>query len=572
MTDLKKIIENIENKNFDEALKLCALYENKKNKHIILNFKGVINHRKNDLEKAEIDFLNSSKIDKNFADPIKNLYLIYLKKGSIKNLLSSAKKLVEIDKSNNLYIYQLAYAFEANNKLDEAINYYKIYLSSNGVNKKAALNNIGAIYLKKNQPRISLNYLLEAINLGEDKIIINNTLNCFIKLRDSKNADLYYDKAKDIDENFEEFIYNKAEYLIFKNKIDDALEILKTHKDKPKFFITLLNLYFNLGQNYEGYKLIDLSKDKIEKNPEFFRYYGFWSLTRGDFDIGWKYYEYRNSKKLNYFNGVKEWSGENIQKKSIVVFNEQGLGDSIQFSKYIYPLIKIANHVTFVVQENIKNIFTDKIENLSVENMENCKYKKYDFKIALGSLIKFFYKKKFKPNESIINYDLDFKLEEKIHSQKLNVGFSWSGSFNGPNEPYRSIPLKSLQNVFSLDANFYCLQNKIRESDLDVFDSLNLIDYGKYRLDELASIIKKLDLIIAVDTSILHLSAEFKKETWALFTLYPDWRWGDFNKFNPYSNLKIFKQNVFNDWTNVETLLVNELNKKILKFNKSIIS
>ena len=572
MTDLKKIIDNIENKNFDEALKLCALYENKKNKHIILNFKGVINLRKNNLEKAEINFLNSSKINKNFADPIKNLYIIYLKKGSTENLLSSAKKLIEIDKLDNLYIYQLAYAFEVNNKLDDAINYYKIYLNSNGVNKKAALNNIGAIYLKKNRPKISLNYFLEAINLGEDKIIINNTLNCFIKLRDFKNADLYYDKARIIDENFEEFIYNKSEYLIFKNKIDEALKILQKYKDKPKFFITLVNLYFNLGQNDKGYKLIDVSKDKIEKNPEFFRYYGFWSLTRGNFDIGWKYYEYRNSKKLSYFDDVKEWSGENIQKKSIVVFNEQGLGDSIQFSKYVYPLIKMAYHVTFIVQDNIKNIFTDRIENLSIENIENCKYKKYDFKIALGSLIKFFYKKKFKPSETIINYDPNFKFKKKISSQKLNVGFSWSGSFNGPNEPYRSVPLKSLQKIFSLDANFYCLQNKIRDNDLDIFNSLNLINYGKYKLDELASVIQNLDLIISVDTSILHLSAEFKKETWAMFTLYPDWRWGDFNKFNPYANLKIFKQEVYNDWTNVETLLVDELNKKIQMFNKSIIS
>ena len=76
----------------------------------------------------------------------------------------------------------------------------------------------------------------------------------------------------------------------------------------------------------------------------------------GNFDDGWKYYEFRNSKITDFFKDIKEWSGEKITNKNIVVFYEQGLGDSIQFSKYIIPLTKIAKNVTFVVQNNIKNL------------------------------------------------------------------------------------------------------------------------------------------------------------------------------------------------------------------------
>ena len=326
-----------------------------------------------------------------------------------------------------------------------------------------------------------------------------------------------------------------------------------------------MRLYFNIGQNDKGNELLKQSKSQIKVNPELYNYLGLRSLYEGNFDDGWKYYEYRNSKKVDFFKDIPEWSGEKIDKKSIVVFNEQGLGDSLQFSKYLIPLTKIAGKVTFVVQENIKNLFKKDFENLSIEIIKDSKNIKYDFKIALGSLIKFFYKEKINFKGILIqsNNQLDFKWKNQISNSKLNIGLAWSGSFNGPNEPYRSIPLEVFKRVFKLDANFYCLQNEIWDRDQKYFKSLKLNDCSKYKLDEVASIIKNLDLVITVDTSLLHLSACLNKETWGILSLYPDWRWGEFNKINPYSDLKILKQKNFNDWNDIESLIFKEISLKI---------
>ena len=77
-----------------------------------------------------------------------------------------------------------------------------LVFEKNNVDKKKALNNIGSIYLKRNKPKISLNYFFKANDLDEnDKIIINNILICYIKLRDEKNSDLYFNKAKNLDNN-----------------------------------------------------------------------------------------------------------------------------------------------------------------------------------------------------------------------------------------------------------------------------------------------------------------------------------------------------------------------------------
>ncbi len=565
MSELKNIFDQIKQRNLDKALELCESSKNSNNKHIILNFKGVIYLLKNNLDLAESNFLNSIKINKKFEDPIKNLYSIYLKKNNFKNLLIYANKLVEIDKINIEYKYQLAYALELNNNQNEAIKFYNEYTDLGGKNKKQALNNIGCIYLKRNKPKIANDFFLKAINFGEDKIIVNNTLNSYILLRDLKNSDKYFDKAEKIDKNFIDFKYNKARYLILKNQIYEATKILEENKDIPKFLITLLILYSNTNQKELGNKLLNQSIDKIKNDPMFYNYYGIKLLNEGNFEDGWKYYEYRNSKIVDFFRNTNEWTGEKIDTKNIVVFNEQGLGDSIQFSKYIIPLTKIAKNVTFVVQGSIKNLFKDNIKNLSIETIETSLNKQFDFKIALGSLIKFFFKEKFGINENLLqtNKDINLKWENKIDTNRLNVGFVWSGGFNGANEPYRSVPLKSLKKIFSLNANFYCLQNEVWNRDLDEFKSLNLINCGKYKLDEIASIIQNLDLVITSDTSLLHLSATLNKETWGMLSLYPDWRWGEFNKFNPYPSLKIFKQNKFDDWTNVENEITEELKKKI---------
>ena len=565
MSNLNYIVDSIKNKNLEQALELCDLYENEKNKHIVLNFRGVIFHLKNNLDLAEINFINSTKINDKFEDPLKNLCVLYLKKKLFKKFLFSAKKLIHIDESSDQYNYQLAFAFELNDNLTEALKYYKICTNIDHKNKKKALNNIGSIYLKIRKPKIALNYFLKAIKLGEDIIIVNNVFKCYIKLRDPNKASVYFEKAKKIDKNYIEFLFNKAEYFILINQIENAIKILEDNKDKSKFLITLVRLLFNIGQNEYGEKILNQIKEENKKNPAFFNYLSLRLLSEGNFNEGWKYYESRNEKKINHFKDIKEWTGEKISTKNIVVFSEQGLGDCIQFSKYLTPLSKIANNVTFVVQDNLKNLFKTEIKNLSIEIIESCKNEKFDFKITLGSLIKFFFKEKIKNNENLIqsNNENDIKWKNKISKSKLNIGLVWSGSFSGTNEPYRSIPLTSLKKIFSLDINFYCLQNEIWDRDLEYFKSSNLIDYSKYNLDEIASIIKNLDLVITVDTSILHLAASLNVETWALINLNHDWRWGQFNKFNPYGSLNIFKQKKFNEWGDVEKEVYEKLKKKI---------
>ena len=424
MSDLKEIADYIINKNFDQALKLCENYQNEKNKYIILNFKGVIYLSQNNFENAEINFLNSLKENNKFIDPLNNLIQLYLRKKDYIKLLSYAKKLIEIDSSNPSFNYKLGYALEQNNKVEESIEYYKNCINLNGKDKLKAFNNIGSILSKSKKYKIANQYYLDALKIDQNNsLTINNLLSNYLELRDEKNSDIFYEKAKNIDQNIIYFLYNKVEYLIQKNQIDDAIEILKNNKNKDlKFFIKLIRVYSLIGEREKAQNLFDELK-KIETNdPEYFQFLGMRFLFQGNFEIGWKYYEHRNTKLKNIFNTIAEWNGEDIHQKSIIVYNEQGLGDSIQFSKFIIPLLKLTNNVTFLVQKNIIDIFKKDIPNLKIVTKENFHDNKFDFKISLGSLLKFFYKEKidenFLTNNSLI--DLPFILNK----DKLNVGIS----------------------------------------------------------------------------------------------------------------------------------------------------
>ena len=565
MNDLELIAENIKNKNLDKALELCKSNENSNNKIIIYNFIGVIHFMKKNLAEAEKFFLSAIEIDDKFQDPIRNLCVIYTNTKKFEKLLRLSIKLYDLDKSNPQNVFQIGSAYELNKNYDDAIKYYEKYINTNRSDKKRGLNNIGNIYLRKGKPKISIEYFSKALELDKNnKILVNNILLCYLSLRDENKAEEYFKIAENIDSNYIEFLHNKAEYLILKNQINEAEKILDKHKDITKFLITLIRLYFNSGQNNKGNELLNKSRDLLKNNSDFFNFLGIRYLYEGNFDEGFKYYEFRKSKLTNFFKEINEWDGSNIKDKSIVVYNEQGLGDSIQFSKYLLPLSKISKKITFVVQESIKNLFQD-LNNINIKTYEDCKNQTFDFKISLGSLIKFFYKEKINFEENLIKFSHKNKieLESKIDFSKRNIGLVWSGSFLGPNEPYRSIPLNCFKKILSLNANFYSLQNEIWDRDLNYFKSSNLIDCGDYKLDELSSLISKLNLVISCDTSILHLASSLNIETWGILCMYPDWRWGEFNKFNPYNKLKLFNQKKFCNWDFINDEIYELLEKKL---------
>ena len=125
MNNLKLIVENINQKKLDIALKQCEDYNIKENKYLINNFKGVIYSLKNDQVLAEEYFKKSHNLNEKFEDPLKNLYVINIKKKNYLEAINIAQKLINLNNKNDLFFYQVAYAYELNN--DNLLNFHKWY-------------------------------------------------------------------------------------------------------------------------------------------------------------------------------------------------------------------------------------------------------------------------------------------------------------------------------------------------------------------------------------------------------------------------------------------------------------
>jgi|TARA_Y100000031_G_scaffold133284_1_gene155007 tetratricopeptide (TPR) repeat protein len=571
--NLEQIINLFKNNQFDEALRLCDQNSDESIGHIILNFKGAIYFKQKNFELAKKNFLKSVELNENFIDPYNNLYLLHLKCEEFRNAINYAEKIIKIEKIKNPEsYYRLAYACEMNGNYTDSINYYKISESLGFSNKKSLFNNLGTVYLKVNNTQESEKFLLKALEFNDgDKIIINNLLRCYLHSRNYKKAELYYKKAEDLDIENDAFKYNKIELLISQHKFEEAIDLLKKLVENTNNFLAplrLASLYSRLGKTNEAETVIDNSL-KIHPNDTHLKYSkGRIMLKKGDFDAGWKYFEFRKSKLNEKYGNINDWNGENLSDKNILVYNEQGIGDAIQFSKYLFALSKICREIDFIVDDKLFPLFKKNIEKINIYKKTDIIKKECDYKISLGSLIKFFYNKTDSRKDNLIYFNEAKKLEwkKKLDSSRLKVGIVWSGFFLGPNEPYRSIPLEKFSKILTLDVNFYSIQKEIWETDTKFYKESNIIKYGHLNLEEISGIIGNMDLIISTCGPFLHMSCALEKETWGLLSLNSDYRWGKLNDIDPYNSLKIYKQSEFNNWDPVLNNIEKDLIKKINLF------
>ncbi len=567
---LKKIINLLKNNHLSEAFLLCENNKDKKIKHIIFNIKGVILFKQQKFDLAKIEFLNSIDLDPNFIDPYKNLFKLNLKIQDVKSAIKNAEKILELDNQKDpISYFNLALAHDLNKDYKKAIDLYKIVETSNFKEKKILYNNLAKCFWGNKNINEAKNYYLKALELDqEDKIIVNNLLILFLRIGDKNRAEYFYKKAQEIDENYIEFKLNKSDYLLSENKIEDAIECLKNIITNSKNYVAyskLFKIYSMIGDFEKSIRIIDEAIDEYpnQKDLKFSR--GMFHLIKGEFEKGWEFYEFRESiVKDDFFENLKTWKGENLKNSNILVTSEQGMGDVLQFSKYLINLSPYFKKIDFVIYDKLLPIFKKHFKNITIYKRNEVLQNDYDYKISLGSLNKYFFKDKSSNSSDLINFSEARKKRWELFfkNKKKNIGLIWSGNFFGPKEPSRSIELKKLDKLINLDLNFYSLQNEIWDRDKKFFSNSNIIDLSKENFADIIGIIQNLDLIISTDTFFLHLACICNKETWGLISFDADWRWYEYYKHNPYKSLKIYKQNDYNNWSTVIDLMHGDLKKK----------
>ena len=271
----------------------------------------------------------------------------------------------------------------------------------------------------------------------------------------------------------------------------------------------------------------------------------------------------KNNSQIKKFTHIKSANNINeILNKKILIWDEQGLGDTMQFSRFVIQLTKYSKDITLVVNKKLKNLlshFSPKIKVLDYDLLDE---KSFDFQIPICSLPRLL---KVKQIKEIPYYKLELPIQKKnilnLNKEKLNIGLAWSGNPNYPNDEYRSIPFKYFYNLLDFkNVNFFKLFKGLRVNELSDFNSYNILDLGEKDFLDLSYCVKELDLVISSDTSIIHLCGILGINSILLLNFNSDWRWSNDNQNTYwYPSVQIIKQQELNNWETVFEQLIRKL-------------
>lgn len=297
--------------------------------------------------------------------------------------------------------------------------------------------------------------------------------------------------------------------------------------------------------------------------------YGLLLLSLGEMPQGWLNYEWRREiEEFNHTHLSKPyWQQGDLYNKHLMVFSEQGYGDTLQFIRYV-PLIKEKFHpkkITLVIPEPLRELFGP-VANVDAIASELTNLK-FDYYVCLLSLPRIFETtlatipapfNQFHISESRLT-----QWREKITSTKLKIGCAWFGRKEHENDHNRSMDISLLEPLFAnTQAQFYSLQ---KDAPSEIFSQYPLIDLANHfeNFADTAAAMQALDLIISVDTSLIHLAASLGKPTWVLLPYSNDWRWLTKIETSPwYPSIKLYRQTKYKCWEDVIARIVKDVAQK----------
>jgi tetratricopeptide (TPR) repeat protein len=474
-----------------------------------------------------------------------------------------------------------------------------------------ALHLLGLALSQQGNHTEALRYIDAAMQIeGQSSSIYNSRGNVFAALHRYDEAVANYDKAIALKSDLAEPFCNRGGALQELKRFDEALasydQAIALKPDSAEAFcnrgLALHELnrfdealasydkaialtpdyaeaFCSRGATLQALKRLDealASYDKaIALNPHYADAYMNRALIRllmGRYHEGWPDNEWRWKVKDCASNrpNIKTptWQGENLSGRHILVFSEQGLGDVIQFVRFLPLLAERKCKVTLLAPAKLISLLrlsSDQIEIISeLGNVESI-----DFQVPLMSLPHAF-DTRLETIPSKTPYLVAPPERVKVweewlpKSHALRVGVGWAGNPIFSTDTSRSIGLPRLLPLLSVPGvQFISLQKDLRSGDEELLrQHPQVIHVGDRLKDfgETAAIMSLLDLVISSDTAPVHLAGALGRPVWVLLRHVPDWRWLLDRDDSPwYPSARLFRQPVAGDWESVVAKVIEEL-------------
>jgi len=499
------------------------------------------------------------------------------------------EKTLKIDPTCSQAYFNAAICRSEQNDLETSQNYLEKAISLNPKYKKA-YKTLGEILIKDKQYKKLVMIFKEGIIHNPYSFEISYYLGKALRAMEKiDEAISYFRKAKQLNPTNIGVTLELANTLNMADKTEESLELYqKVLKTRPDLKHVKYNMAYTMKKLGMVEESIAVYKEVLKTDPGYAAAHfslGLAYLTLGNFKRGlaeheWRWKAYRESPK-KYDQPI--WKGENPAGRTIMLYAEQGLGDTFQFIRYAKILNNLGAKVVVQVQRPLAKIISlcDYIHKVVPRGKP---LPDFDYHLPIMSL-PFIFKTDIDTIPDNIPYlSADNNLVEEwkktlSNDQNFKIGICWQGNSKYSTQALRhavaakSISLKLFKQISDIPGvTLYSLQKTTGEEQLKGINQEFIVhtlgedfDKSSGSFMDTAAVIKNLNLVITIDTSIAHLAGGLGAPVWIILPKPADWRWMLKTTKTPwYPNARLFRQTKSHDWENIISE-VSEAVKDILE-------
>jgi len=280
-------------------------------------------------------------------------------------------------------------------------------------------------------------------------------------------------------------------------------------------------------------------------------------LLRGEIPDAWNDYSWRWQRPQNKkpFLDKAEWDGSPQPDKTLMLYCEQGMGDSVQFARFATHAAKLVGKVVLLVPPALRRVL-ETVPGVAQVAVPGKKLPDFDLHLPLMDVPRVLRlgHADVGMTKPYIKAPAETTLRRLVQAQGFRVGVVWAGNPDHDNDHLRSIAPDRLVRLARFpQVRLIGLQKGAREKDNAAFAEI-LPNIGP-RLQDMAAtaaVLEELDLVVTIDSSVAHVAAALGRPVWMLVPYAPDWRWYGLGEDTPwYPTMRLFRQRKEGDWDEV---------------------
>ncbi len=535
------------------------------------------------LENAIKSYKRAISLKPDYAEAYYNMGTTLKNQEKLDEAIEAYKRALSIKPDYVEAYTNLGVAFGKQNRLDEAIEAYdKVLLLL--PNYVEVYNKKGDILKHQGKLDEAIETYNKALSIKPDHADVYNNIGNVLKDKGKFDESLeVYNKALLFKPDYAEVYNNIGNVLKDKGKFDESLEAYnKALLFKPDY----AEAYSNMGLNFKDLGKLEASLEAYDKaialKPHFAEAHqnkSFTLLNAGRIKDGLEEYEWRFKTEeymLHKRNFARQlWDGkQSLHNKKILIWSEQGIGDTIRWSWCLSLVAAKAKHCILECQEKLVPLLKRSFPNVEIkpENRSlDAERDEFDFHLPMGSLYRHFINQ-IKVNSQITSHLVVNPERVSFWKKRLNylgkgpfVGIGWKSTNTSPNKLPNNAPLCQWGPILKIpDITFINLQYMDFENDINIIEDKlgvkvhNFDDLDHYNnIDDVAALCASLDSVISTKMTVPIISGGVGTPT-----KVANYRQSSCNNIllNPInSSVDIFEKNIWEPWDNIFNLIAEDI-------------